>query len=257
MQNQQTDQPEPANSNKRRILKRMLIGLVIVVVLGVGIELLALIRLGRSVPAYKNYWKVRTQAELSESPITYVAMGDSAAQGIGASAPYKGYVGLIGDSLHVVYRRPVRQWNISVSGAKVQDVIDVQLPQIEKMQLPSDVVITLDVGSNDMRTYQHDRFASQIDYLFSRLPKRTIVSDIPYFGGGIARSSEPNVLDANKSLEQAARKYGLKVAPLHRITQQNDSLLGYAADFFHPNNKGYKNWYSAFWSTLTLADNQQ
>jgi lysophospholipase L1-like esterase len=234
----------------------MLIGIIIALLLIGAAELFRLYSLQQSVNDYRVYWQTRSKSEGSDNAITYVALGDSAAQGIGASKPENGYVGLLEHNLGELYKRPVRVINLSVSGAKVQDAIDTQLPQIEKLKLHDSAVVTLDIGSNDMATYDHDRFASQIDYLFGHLPAQTIVADIPYFGGGIARSREPSVLDANKTLERAAKKYGLKVAPLHRITQQKDSLSGYAADFFHPSNKGYKNWLGAFWLALTLPEVQ-
>ncbi len=249
-------QPKAAKSNKRRILKRMLIGIVIALLLVVAVELFRLYRLRQAIGDYRAYWQTRAKAESPDNAITYIALGDSAAQGIGASRPENGYVGLLERNLGELYQSPVRVINLSVSGAKVQDAIDTQLPQIEKLKLPDDAVVTLDIGSNDMSNYDHDRFASQIDYLFGHLSKQTIVADIPYFGGGLARNREPSVLDANKTLERTANKYGLKVAPLHRITQQNDSLSGYAADFFHPNSKGYKNWLGAFWLALTLPEVQ-
>ncbi len=57
----------------------------------------------------------------------------------GASKPWKGYVGLLAAKIAEVTSRPVHIINLGVNGAKVQDVIDKQIPLLQKLKLPSDV----------------------------------------------------------------------------------------------------------------------
>ena len=51
--------------------------------------------------------------------LRYVAIGDSAAQGIGASRPDRSYVGVLADDIHAATGRSVRVINLSISGATV------------------------------------------------------------------------------------------------------------------------------------------
>ncbi len=236
--------------HRHRIIRKMLkiFGLFLLALIVFWAIRLLLLR--RSIGIYSNYWQTRSVEKAPENAITYVALGDSAAQGIGASKPEKGYVGLIADSLATRTGKPVHVTNLSVTGAKVQDTIDSQLPALKKLALKDDAVITLDIGANNIRTYSHDAFAAQIDELFRQLPKQTVVSDMPYFGGGRANSGEKAAVDASETILKVASKYGLKFAPLHQVTKDNDGFTIYAADCFHPNDRGYRNWYKAFWTAL-------
>ncbi len=196
------------------------------------------------------YWQKRASVSKPNDALTYIALGDSAAVGIGASSPEKGYVGLVADSLGQKYQQPVHITNISVSGAKLRDVIDVQLPQLAKLQIPADAIITLDVGSNDLSSYQKEVFAAEINTLLSQLPKQTVVADIPYFGGGRMRNLEGRALEASQLILESAQKHGLRLAQLHKATTEHDNWRVYAADLFHPTNYGYRNWHNAFWQVL-------
>lgn len=228
----------------------MWIGLTIVVtsVLVVAIQLL---RLKGQPNRYATYWNDQNQAVLqSTEPLTYVALGDSTAQGVGATRTENGYVSLLRDDLASKTGRPVRLINLSVSGAKLADVAAIQLPRLQQVALTSDTLITLAIGANDMRTYDAETFSKQLETIFSRLPPQTIVADIPYFGGGRLRAYEKNAQAANVIIREVAAKYGLKRAPLYEITKRRDSLKAYAIDLFHPSNTGYRNWYDAFKEVL-------
>lgn len=218
--------------------------LPIIVIFGVLvlIELLALAKLVYSLASYQRYWSKNT----SQTELKYIALGDSAAQGIGASRPEKGYVGLLSRHLGAAEQTI----NLSVSGAKVADVIAAQLPKLTDLNINADTVITLDIGGNDMRDFEPARFEREINDLYSKLPKQTIVADVPYFGGGRYRHLEQNVELANGIIRRAAQKHELKIAPLHQITKDRDSLLVYSSDFFHPSNIGYKNWFEAYRTAL-------
>lgn len=176
----------------------------------------------------------------------HVALGDSAAQGIGASKPQLGYVGLIAARIQKQTGQTVRIINLSVNGAKIEDVINTQLPKLRGYK-PN--LITLEVGANDVaQHYDAKLFQTGYNKLASALPTDTIISNLPYFGGRISHNAQ--ALDANKYIGIAAQKYGLRVADLQTITRQHNSILNYAADYFHPNNRGYRNWADAFWFVI-------
>ncbi|MGH3167532.1 MAG: GDSL-type esterase/lipase family protein [Trebonia sp.] len=100
--------------------------------------------------AFAAYW-ARTNrdvlADLEKRPgPLWVALGDSTAQGLGASGPHGGYVGQTLNQLRRRTGQPWRVLNLSVSGALVRDVLTSQLPQ-----LPATAdLVTCGVGANDV-----------------------------------------------------------------------------------------------------------
>lgn len=228
----------------------MIVGIIFGVL--ILIEVLALMKLAYSVKSHKSYWNNIINEPFEADDQMYVALGDSAAQGIGANKPQNGYVSLIAKELARKTNKNVHTVNLSVTGARLQDTIDVQLPKLKNLPVNDETVITLEIGANEMLNYDASKFRHKMDTLLSVMPKQTIVSDIPYFGGGRYRRLEPNVLQANRVITELAEKYNLRLAPLHQVTKQRNNLFSNSADFFHPSNSGYKNWFEAFRKALDL-----
>lgn len=242
------------------MIKKILVGAGIVMVIVLVTEIIALLAMKGSIASYAEYWKaqaqvvrpVQTTDVRPKAEFIYVALGDSAAQGIGATSPARGYVGLITRQIEQRTGKPVRVINLSVSGAKVQDVLDNQLPQLERYgakDFANVGLVTMEIGANNLLDYDAESFKTSYDKILSRLPAdRTVVSDMPYFGGRI--DAHGNDVAASKSIESVARKYTIPVAPLYAGLRDNHSLRIYAADYFHPSNYGYTIWYDAFWSKI-------
>lgn len=226
----------------------IIIGLIIFGL--VLIELVLLQRLLAQRPAYKKYWNNRAQAEIPANATMYVALGDSTAQGIGASKPEKGYVGLLAEALAQKTRRPVHVINLSRSGAKIQDVLERQLPELQKLMLPVDAVITLNIGSNNIGGYNAQEFEAGMEQIVKQMPPQTVVGDIPYFGGGRGNGGERNASDASVIIANLAKKYNLRLAQLHQATRLGHGVRDFAADFFHPSDRAYQKWFKAFWEVL-------
>ena len=224
-----------------------------VVIFGIRIILLFI-----DLQQFTAYWRTESarQIEPSKNELIYLALGDSAAQGLGASQPTNGYVGQFAQKLAKQTGRPVRTINLSVSGAVIADVIAGQVEQIQQYK-PD--VITLDIGGNDIRTFDAKRFTKEMNTLMSKLPAPAIMSDLPYFGGrdqlpGFGSGeSERRVVEANAILHDLAPKHGLVLANLHHFTQERNGrdITNYAVDYFHPNDKGYRAWTEAFWSAYS------
>jgi acyl-CoA thioesterase I len=228
-------------------MKRMLIIVGIVVLVLITVEIVALLLLRSQVARYEEYWGIQAQLPRDETSLLYVALGDSAAQAIGATQPRKGYVGLIAASLSAKENQHVHVVNLSKTGATIRDAIDNQLPQLRELK-PD--IVTIEIGANDMRLFEAEKFKSEMDTLMKGLPKGTVISDIPYFGGGRVNHLEANARSANEIMYELVQKYDLKLAYLHEEIKQNDNLNTYAPDFFHPSNAGYKNWHNAFWEAI-------
>ena len=92
-----------------------------------GIWAVKLVRIAHSVESYRTYW-----AEPQGEPggLVYVALGDSAAQAIGASRPERGYVGLLAERMREQSGQPVQVINLSSSGATIRDLLEEQLPRL-------------------------------------------------------------------------------------------------------------------------------
>lgn len=220
--------------------------------LAVGLVILALLvvwathlwQLSRSVEQRARYWATPRG---ESGGLLYVALGDSAAQGIGASRPERGYVGLVADELRRSSGRPVQIINLSRSGAKVRDVVAEQLPALAGL---SPDLVTVGVGGNDVSGYEPASFARDAKALMTGLPDGTVVADAPYFMHGRWRRDAGAVTDA---LTEQARLRGLTVAPLQQTTRAagwQAMFTDYAADWFHPNDRGYQRWFQAFWSVI-------
>ena len=208
-------------------------------VLFVVIEGVQLLRIGASIPIYDQYWQTQ-RAEQGE--LLYVALGDSAAQGIGASSPELGYVGRIERSIEQSTGKSVRVINLSVSGAVINDVTDKQLPQLRGLN-PD--YVTVEIGANDVVRYDSRAFEEDFRRLAPSLPAKTIVANMPYFGGIIQRDSQ--VADANRIIQKVVGETpGLRLADLYTTTYSNNGVRNYAADLFHPSDRGYKNWADTF-----------
>jgi lysophospholipase L1-like esterase len=196
---------------------------------------------------YQKYWSKANLIPVSHNDFVYVALGDSAAQGVGASKPDKGYVGLIAKELQQNRQEKVKTINLSKSGARISDVINVQLPLYKKLDLTNRHVITIEIGANDITVFNKQKFENEMQELMSKLPKNTIISDLPSFSGSRYAMHEPRVLQANEIISRLAVEHGFKPAELHKRVAANHGLRTFAADMFHPSDYGYKvNWTAAF-----------
>jgi lysophospholipase L1-like esterase len=201
--------------------------------------------LADNIPVHSAYWRARREMP---GEILYVAIGDSAAQGIGASRPARSYVGVIAKRLEKLSGRSIRVLNLGISGATLATALEKELPRFARIKpaLLAEAIVTVSIGANDIASWDPRRFAAQIDELFGRLPSHAIVADLPsfYFLPG-ERKAEAG----NRILREAAARHGLRVIELHD-TMKRQGIRGvatqFAGDLFHPNDRGYDVWADAF-----------
>ena len=190
---------------------------------------------------YAAYWVQRAGGD---GELLYVALGDSAAQGVGASRPDRGYVGLLAERLAATTGRTVRVVNLSLSGARSGDVLRDQIPRLAELR-PD--VVTLAVGGNDVGRTAAATFRRTMDEVAAALPPGAFVADVPDFLGG-PRRAEARTFAAIVREVVAARR-DLVPVELERGT----GGLGwrdFAPDFFHPDDSGYAAWADAFWAAM-------
>lgn len=232
LQNMKSEATHRAGS----LLARLLATLVVV-------QAGRLIHIYRSVDANKQYWLRRASLPSQPGDFVYVALGDSVANGIGASRPQNGYVGLVARRIHDRTGRGVRVINVSVTGATTADVVREQLPKIQGVR-PD--LVTLDIGANDVnRRVRDDVLLRDFTTILDALPERTtIVADLPTFKRGPKQST---LLRLNAEIRDRVEARGMRLAPIFDVTS---STIGdwrtYGADLFHPSNRGHRNWYRAF-----------
>jgi lysophospholipase L1-like esterase len=194
-----------------------------------------------------DYW---AQPRGETGGLLYVALGDSAAQGVGASDPQHGYVSLLAGRLRDSTGQPVQVVNLSRSGARIRDVVDTQLPELAALGREPDVV-TVAIGGNDIRAYDRAAFAREAERLAAALPAGAYVADAPYFMHG---RWERDADQAAGLLRQEAADAGLRPVALHQALKAQGSramLTQFAADWFHPNDRGHEVWADAFWREMS------
>lgn len=223
--------------------KITLVSLLATVVGIIVLEALGLLFMYLSVGRFKEHWEKRIQ---QPGEFVYVALGDSAAQGVGATSAERSYVGIIAKRISQKTGKTVRIVNISQSGAKIQDAIQNQVPQVQRYK-PD--LVTVEIGANDIASFNDAKFKADFTKLSKLLPANTYASNMPYFGSRSAQ--RPHAFEASKIIEQTLSKdTRLKLVDLQSITLQRESKLNYAPDYFHPNNRAYNNWADAFWKEI-------
>lgn len=188
----------------------------------------------RQIEQYADHWRHRAIESIESGAAPVVAIGDSLAQGIGASSPDHGFVAavasrLVGDDGPVV--------NLSRSGARLVDVLEHQLPALTA--LPVDPVVVLcTVGSNDLvRSSRIRRARQEMHDLLDALPPNAVVATVPAAGSLVAKRF-------NRSVRSAAVERRVTVADVGRELRSWKGRM--AADRFHPNDAGHQLWAEVF-----------
>ena len=190
-------------------------------------------------------WRRRAQ---QPGELLYVALGDSAAQGVGTSDLDASYVGLLEARLQRQTGRSVRVVNLSRYGARVGDVVTEQLPLLAELD-PD--LLTVTAGANDMRRFDRGEFSADLEQLLGALPSHAIVADLPCFHFG---PRELDAVIASRMIADRVRAHRLALAPLHRVTEFRrgwGSVPDFSWDQFHPSARGYRVWESAFAAAVT------
>lgn len=227
-----------------RIFWTVLFSIIIVLIV---VEAIRLVYLYRSVKGYKTYWEAQLSKPIQKGDFVYIALGDSVAQGIGASSPQKSYVGQIAKHIENTTGRKVHIVNVSVTGAIASEVVRDQLPRIKGI---APDLVTLDIGANDInKKIPAVEFEKNFRLILAAIPtKKTIVADLPTFERGPGQAT---LIAINSRIHPIISEYGFQLAPIFDFTSATiHDWTTYAADFFHPSDKGYRNWYASFQTKL-------
>lgn len=221
---------------------------------------------------FRRYWErhlIATVRELDlrsrnggQLPLIYVALGDSAAQGLGAKIIVEGYVPIVAKALAEMTGREVALLNLSLSGGTVQSVLGTQISQLSGLRIAGEPivpdVVTLDIGSNDVgQTWvSADSFERDYRSMAQLLPSGSFVLNIPSFG---ILPAEARAAAFSQIIESQLRAHGHHLVDI-RTTSKNMPLSTYmfkfhAADMFHPNSRWYEVWAQKFVDKISAVHN--
>lgn len=176
------------------------------------------------VEPYARAWEEHNRAAVRADGPLWIVLGDSMAQGIGASAYDRGWPGQLAERLP-----DHRMVNLSVSGGRLSDLLDRQLPTMETLGEPD--LVTVVVGSNDLISRrQREALPDRLAQVLRRLPPGSVIGTQP---GG-----RSGALEFNRLVDEAAAERGLVVAEFRdpRMRSWKGKL---SVDHFHPNDLGY------------------
>ncbi len=198
------------------------------------------------VERYAAEWEAANAAALQADGPLWLVLGDSAAQAVGASSRATGYVGVVLERLRDD-GAPWRVVNLSRSGARTRDVVDVQLPAAHALGLDpaSAGLVTAVVGGNDALGTPLAAWRDDVARLVAALPPRAVVATTPR--GVFERKTRA----VNAHLLALAGERGLPVADLWAVT--GPPYRGRYADGFHPNDLGYAPWADAVEAACRVA----
>lgn len=190
---------------------------------------------------YAEAWHSANIAALERSEPLWLVLGDSTAQGIGASAYDCGWVG----QLRRLMAADGREWrvvNLSQSGGRVRDVLGDQFALAHRLGLEP-ALVTVAVGANDLRPSRRDGLAPGLEKLAAVLPSGTVLATIP--------GRPKTVAPFNELVREWSSRHDLRVAETGgAITPPWRGKL--ASDWFHPNDVGYAMWARAFADALDV-----
>jgi acyl-CoA thioesterase-1 len=201
---------------------------------------------------FAGYWQRHNHRALAGTGPLWVALGDSAAQGLGARRPQGGYVGQTHTELIRQTGQPWRVLNLSRSGATIRDLLRDQLPRLAALPTAPEL-ITCGVGYNDVLRLPLPKVRAMLRALFDALPDSTVVLDLPVPQSiwRIGRFAAPYVARVNSTIHAAAERRRLPVA--YVSSHFTPPWVGkFGPDQFHPSDSGYRYWSRALLQAIPV-----
>ncbi|MDP9384225.1 MAG: SGNH/GDSL hydrolase family protein [Actinomycetota bacterium] len=190
----------------------------------------------------------RTSRRFGDGPeLRYVVLGDST--GAGQGADYEDGIAVATARYLAGTGRRVRLVNLSVSGAKLGDVVAEQLP-LAARERPD--VVLLSAGANDVTGLTSaGSIRADIERIGDALPGAKLVLTASPDVGSSPRLHPPLrwVVDlrrrqVNRAIRELADRRDIEVAPIAERTGPRfraDRAL-FSPDRYHPNARGYATW---------------
>lgn len=198
-------------------------------------------RTGEQIVSYADSWRSEAELAIADGCPVFVALGDSLAQGVGASSVSASYVQLVADRLHREVPQGFRILNLSRSGARLADVLETQLPALATV--PNSVIGGIcTVGSNDLvRSGRLRQTRRRFTAVLEALPIEILMATIPDAKSVTAKTM-------NRYLRSEANRLRRPLADVATALTSWKGLM--AGDAFHPNDAGHQLWAKAITEAL-------
>lgn len=235
----------------------MLLGIVAAFALGAGVLVVEVLLARRGpdlAPANPYDLDGVVDALRPGQPLRTVWLGDSTAAGLGATSIDGALPRQVARAVAERRDRPVQVTSLAVSGARLDDVLDEQLPQLTGLE--PDVVL-ISIGSNDVTHLARGATVRrQYGELLDALPggAEVVALGIPDFGS-VPRFAQPLRAAAGARAEQlddvvadVARDRGAAYVDIAGETGpafRDDPDRYFSADRYHPSDAGYARWAAA------------
>lgn len=205
----------------------------------VGRVLPAVAEIDNQVEPYASAWDRHNREAAEATGPLWVALGDSATQGIGATEWHRSWIMTVLDRLRQKTGEPWRLVNLAMSGGRFRDVSDTQVPVMKEF-LPAADLVTCVIGSNDMMWRRgSDRVLADAIIVAESLPARTLLSRL---GGPGRRPSE-----INQRFRKIAAERDLDLFQVWGWPSAKGAL---ADDRIHPSDLGYRYMADCAWEAL-------
>lgn len=191
--------------------------------------------------------------------ITYAALGDSTAFGIGSTS-LSGYPPRLARRIRDAGRE-VELVNLSVPGARASDLASLQAPAAARLR-PG--LLTVGIGANDVGRSSREEFAADLERIAAdvgRLGAPVVIANIPDLTLTPDKSDEPptygqQVVALNEEIAAAAARHGFALVDLHAASRTRllarPELIS-PIDGFHPSDAGYEEWAEIMWPVVKAA----
>ena len=196
-----------------------------------------------------------------KSPLTYVVLGDSTAAGVGA--PYDDGIA-VQTAKHLRQSRPVTLHNFGVSGARMRDVVEDQLPKA--LAVRPDLVLVSAAANDVTHLTSIPSMRRRLREIVTRLRAvnpavKIVVTGAPDMGSPpripwiLRPIASLRTKMINRMFRSEVTRLGLVFAPIAERTGplfRRDRTL-FDADRFHPNSRGYATWTEVLNEALVKA----
>jgi lysophospholipase L1-like esterase len=194
------------------------------------------------------------------APLRVVWLGDSTAAGVGAS----GVDGALPRQVAAGLGRPVELTVLAVSGDRVRNVVDEQLPKLAALA-PQPEVVFISVGANDVTHLTGPvEFRRAYRTVLDALPAQAtvVLLGVPDMGSptrllqplrAIAGVRGSTIDDVVRSVAREHHATYVDIAGRTGPSFRREPGRYFAADGYHPNDDGYRLWKDAVLDALPDA----
>ena len=240
-------------------MKKRILGGVLLAIVGALVVLVVQAMLARRGEVAPFTEAPRTPRFFGEGPeLRYVVMGDST--GAGQGADYDDGIA-VATARHLAEKgRRVRLVNLSISGAKLGEIVADQLP-LAARERPD--VVLLSAAANDVTGFTSTgSIRADIGRIADALPGAKLILTASPDVGSSPRLVPPLrwVVDLrrrqiNKAIRELAARRDIEIAPIAERTGpvfERDRSL-FSEDRYHPNARGYAVWIPPLTEALDRA----